>query len=147
MNKRFNQMGYTLLETIIVMSLLSTILLITFPLLTRDTVNNQPAFFFEQLEKDLYEAQMLSMTDGLQIRVFFNQAAGEYTIRDGTNIIEKRIMPKGMNVFSGTLDFRNIRFIPNGRIWASGTINFIYKGRSYMLVFQFLRGRFYVQEF
>ncbi|MDG5788724.1 competence type IV pilus minor pilin ComGD [Evansella sp. AB-P1] len=140
------EQGYTLFEILLVLILLSSILLLSIPSFTTSIRVNDINYFFEQLEKDLYEGQMRAMTDGIIVRFVFSPTNNNYIIRHGVNAVETRDFPKGLTVVKGTLDYNGIRFLPTGTTSNSGSLLFYYGADRYDLVFQFVRGRFYIAK-
>ncbi|MDQ0256286.1 competence protein ComGD [Evansella vedderi] len=138
--------GYTLIEMLLVLLLISSILLIVIPNFTKSVHSKNVDYFFEQLEKDLYESQMTAMTDGVIIRFVFSPTLNNYTIRHGVTIVETRTFPEGLTVKIGTLGYNDLRFLPTGTISSPGSLVFNYKNDRYVLVFQFVRGRFYIDK-
>ncbi|MFA9559402.1 competence type IV pilus minor pilin ComGD [Evansella sp. AB-rgal1] len=138
--------GYTLLEILVVLFLLSIILLISIPNFTRSINNNDVNYFFEQLEKDLYSTQMKAISESLTLRFLFSNDTSKYTIVQGITPLEERQFPKGMIVEKGTLGLNDLRFLPVGTLSNSGSIFFYYKEDRYELIFQFVRGRFYIEK-
>lgn len=138
--------GFTLIETLLVLLLITSLLLISIPNFQRSIHNKNLDYFFEQLEKDLYESQMTAMTEGIIVRVIFSSATNTYTIREEDVITKTRSLPKGLTVGRGTLELTNLRYLPNGNISYAGTIIFRYKNDRHILVFQLVRGRFYIEK-
>ncbi|MCD8508730.1 MAG: prepilin-type N-terminal cleavage/methylation domain-containing protein [Bacillus sp. (in: Bacteria)] len=147
MNKFFTQKGYTLIETLLVLLLITSLLLISIPNFEQSIHNKNIDYFFEQLEKDLYESQMKAMSEGIIVRVIFSSTHNNYTVREGTVTTKTRHFPKGLTVGRGSLELTNLRYLPNGNISFAGSIIFRYKEDTYMLVFQLVRGRFYIEKY
>ncbi|MFD1635887.1 competence type IV pilus minor pilin ComGD [Evansella tamaricis] len=133
-------------ETCMVLFLITTILLISSPQFNGVAQTNDLDYFFEQLEKDLYEAQMTAISKGMLVSVAFFPTTNEYIVRHGTTVFVRRSLPKGLRVTKGSLDMDNIRYLTSGNLHSTGTIHFYYSGKKYTLVFQFVRGRFYFDK-
>lgn len=141
-----SQKGYTLIELLVVLLIISSILLITLPNFSKSIHSKNVDYFFEQLEKDLYESQMTAMAEGVNVRYVFSPTNHYYSIRYGLTDVATRTFPEGLKVSKGTLDYNNLRFLPTGTISSPGTLHFLYKNDRYNLVFQFVRGRFYIER-
>ncbi|WP_026689284.1 prepilin-type N-terminal cleavage/methylation domain-containing protein [Alteribacter aurantiacus] len=141
-----NNKGYTLIELVVVVSILSVLLMVAIPGIKKPEAN-EAELFFEVLEKDLYYAQIKAITDGLSVHFVFNAHEGYYKVMQGRTELRVRTFPEGLN-FSGTsMGLSNPRFLPSGRIERSGTTSFIYHGSTiYRVVFVFIRGRFYIEK-
>ncbi|SDY55204.1 competence protein ComGD [Evansella caseinilytica] len=146
MSRCNNQSGYTLLEMIGVVFLLSAALLVCFPMFQQVNEAKHVQYFFKQLELDLYEGQMTAILDGTTVALEFSNDGEHYTVKNLQTSVKKRPFPKGMTVVKGTLDLNGLRFLPAGTISGSGTLKFYHKQDVYSLVLQFVRGRFYVEK-
>ncbi|ADU29941.1 competence type IV pilus minor pilin ComGD [Evansella cellulosilytica] len=138
--------GYTLIEILIVLLLITSFLLVSIPHFSNSVRSKDVDYFFELLEKDLYESQLHAMIHGEIVRFIFSPEEEAYFIRSNMTMKVKRPFPKGLSVRRGSLDYTSLRFLPTGTISFSGTILFYYKDDTYMLVFQFVRGRFYIEK-
>ncbi|UTR09441.1 prepilin-type N-terminal cleavage/methylation domain-containing protein [Evansella sp. LMS18] len=144
--RRLNESGYTLIEMLLVLVLLSSVLLIAFPVFGGAAEAKSLEYFFEQLELDLYESQMSAMSEGITVRVVFSPENGTYRIRHGVRTVKTRYFPSGLSVASGTLDYNELLFMPGGTVSKSGSLIFNHRKDSYLLMFQFVRGRFYIEK-
>ncbi|WP_096434683.1 competence type IV pilus minor pilin ComGD [Alteribacter populi] len=141
----YTEKGYTLIEILVVVSLLSILLLIAVPQLKQENVFEEVEGFFTTLEKDLYNAQMKAITDGAAVFFIFDPIDHSYTIRQGLTTIEKRQFPIGLELRGTSLGYSNLRFLASGNIRQSGTFTFLYEEHLFRLVFVFMRGRFYIE--
>ncbi|WP_078597100.1 competence type IV pilus minor pilin ComGD [Evansella clarkii] len=144
--RNLNEAGYTLIEMLLVLMLLGTVLLIAFPVFGKSTEAKSLEYFFEQLEMDLYESQMTAMSEGITVHVIFSPENGTYRIRHGVRTVKTRYFPGGLSVAAGTLDYNELRYMPGGTVSKSGSLIFNHRKDSYLLMFQFVRGRFYIEK-
>ncbi|NEU29635.1 prepilin-type N-terminal cleavage/methylation domain-containing protein [bacterium LRH843] len=113
--------GFTLLETLVALSILSILLLIptiTFPNLSAES--KQAALIAKQVKDDLLLAQHVAMSTGRSVSVAFDDKQQTYTIRFHTNDIyrtsaHKSILYERVNLGS------TITFLGNGHPSQSGT--------------------------
>ena len=141
-----NDAGYTISEMLTVLLLLSSILLITLPAFNQSLTIKDADYFFEQLERDLYEAQMTAISNGQMVGFLFYADADYYSIRSGINTLKIRHFPEGLTVQGGSLGYNDVLFLPAGTMSKSGTLYFYYGKDKYILVFQLIRGRFYIEK-
>ncbi len=120
----FHEKGFTLVETIITLSILSILLLlpfISFPsTLTNDS---QAALTAKQLKEDLLLAQHVAMSTGKQTFFRIDNAKKEYVIRFTiTDIyLERAYSSEDMFIELITLEQSSLSFLANGHPSRSGS--------------------------
>ncbi|MFD1850617.1 competence type IV pilus minor pilin ComGD [Oceanobacillus bengalensis] len=134
--------GFTLVEVLFVLTILSILLLFT-PKPNLTSLNNiHVQQFFKVLQSDVLYAQTLTPTSKYNIRIRFY--ADKYVVYDDNIILETRNYPKGLSVdtrTNDTFEFSNAGTIKNPR-----AIIFATKDVEYRIVFPFGKGRFYIHE-
>ncbi|AXI09454.1 DNA transport machinery protein [Oceanobacillus zhaokaii] len=138
-----NFKGFTLLEMLMVLSIMSVMLLLIVPINNNNLEKVQSTKFIEQLEYDILMIQNLSTTadDSFSIR-FYND---RYSILQGMNpAFATRNYPPGFKIDRKNYD--SIKFNKNGSIINPRTIDIIVGEKKYLLVFPLGKGRFYISE-
>ncbi|TFJ93681.1 competence type IV pilus minor pilin ComGD [Lentibacillus salicampi] len=137
------QNGFTLIEVLFVLGLVSVLILISAPIqlsvLDKKTEEN----FLETLEMDQLYMQSLSYNSRSRYRLAFT-GNKQYTIKkSGKNILERKV-PEGWEIETRTLP--NISFNKNGTIRKPGTMAIKTPTRQYNLVCPLGKGRCYIEE-
>ncbi|MFD2046052.1 competence type IV pilus minor pilin ComGD [Ornithinibacillus salinisoli] len=136
--------GFTLVELLFVLAILSILLALTMPLTISTVSNQQENQFFNTFQFDVLYTQNLSLGSKDYIRIIFNQE--DYTILNGTTqeIIATRELPPGWRIDKRNLN--SISFNRNGSIRQAGTIS-VFTGRStYKIIFPIGKGRGYIEK-
>ncbi|GEL06927.1 competence type IV pilus minor pilin ComGD [Salisediminibacterium halotolerans] len=141
-----NSRGVSLIEMMIVMLILSSLLLITVPVVSASAEEREFNQFVEQLEKDMYYYKMLARTEGRTVQMRFSGPKQTYGFYYGIQLIERHTIPSNVHFRSGTIAMNDIYFYPTGTVRSSGTIFIERDDKRYRLTFQFRRGRFYVER-
>src|SRR5690625_263356 len=102
-----DEKGFTLIETLIVLSILSILLLLplfTFPTVTSTT--HQAPFIANQLKEDILLAQQVALSTGKQTYVRMDNIREEYVIRHSVTDIylKRKYAEKDMFIEPGSLD-------------------------------------------
>lgn len=143
-----SQKGYTLIEAIIVLSIVSMLMLITF--IGAQSLQSQKTaeLFFEALERDVLLAQQHAITNKKSVSLLFDTANHKYFAVEG-GLEYKRILTveydAGITVEPVTMDAR-IVFNTIGGIAQSGTMNVYFNKKKYKMIFYMGMGRMYVEE-
>ncbi|OMP67688.1 competence type IV pilus minor pilin ComGD [Domibacillus epiphyticus] len=143
-----NEGGFTLLEMMLVL----TVFMVCFgaaliPLLNIvDEVNDQQ--FFNQLERDLLEAQSYAIVNNVGVIVYFFEA-GQHkysisTYESNRQILAERTIPDHFIPVKGSMP--DIMFLKSGMTNKFGTVYFKTNKKRTKLIFLIGRGRFYFLE-
>mgnify|MGYP001260925171 CR=1 FL=1 len=143
--KNHRNAGYTLVELMIVLIILSTATAITIVSYSSLADGKTVDHFFEQLEDDLYNAQMLALSKGKTISIHFKPELHRYTVDGsvGERFLERHY-DESIRITKGSTGYR-IYFNANGNIRNPGTLIIDTKKGKYVLTFQIGKGRFYVR--
>ncbi|PYZ98608.1 hypothetical protein CR205_08510 [Alteribacter lacisalsi] len=142
-----DEKGYTLIEMLIVLSLLSVLLLIAIPKLIPPEVLESEQFL-TTLKSDLYNSQIRALATQTPVQIIFDNINHKYIIRQDLTVIAENHFPAHLRFEARSLGTHDLRFMSNGNIQRSGSFVFSYeRGGGYRVVFPFIRGRFYVEEF
>jgi competence protein ComGD len=143
------QQGFTLVEMVMVIGIVSIVLTLVIPLFHPTEQVLEYERFFQLLEDDLFLAQQSALSNSTVIEVEFNIVNKFYTVRDRYgDLIVKRSLPEGLSV-STNFDRNRIRYNRQGNISQGGRLFFVYKvgERTKMktYVFQVGTGRYRVE--
>lgn len=138
--------GFTFIEMLIVLTILSLLLLISLPTFQDAIHDTEFEYFLKELEQDLHYYQMYAMTNGVSIRFSFATDGSSYRVLDGLVVVVEKEAPDGVNFLPRSLLLNELRFLPNGNVYKAGIIEIQFNGDKYHLVFQLVRGRFYFEK-
>ncbi|MBD8071335.1 competence type IV pilus minor pilin ComGD [Bacillus sp. PS06] len=143
-----NQKGFTLIETLLVLSIL--IILTTLPFLKLSPLQEEKIIehFFEQLTDDLLLSQQYAIMHSDSVKVYFFHASSSYKVIlvETNTVVISRNYDENITINPLTLG-TTIQFRNNGNISKAGTMQVVYKkSEKYNVVFQLGRGRFYVTK-
>lgn len=140
--------GFTLLEMMIVLAIFMVCLAAALiPLRSiADDVNDRQ--FFQQVERDLFEAQAYAIAKKVNVVVhFFEDERNDYhiyTLEQPRKMIAKREIPN--RFIHDERSIGSFTFLRTGTTNRFGSIYFTSEEKSTRLVFQIGRGRFYFVE-
>jgi competence protein ComGD len=141
------QKGFTLIEVLLVISIL--IIITTLPMLKLAPSYHGKIInhFFEQLTDDLLVSQQYAISHSDTVKVYFYNASSSYrVILVGSNTeILSRHYDKQITINPNTLGTTLI-IRSNGNVNKAGTMQVSYQNDKYNVVFQLGRGRFYVTK-
>ncbi|TDL77171.1 type II secretion system protein [Rhodococcus qingshengii] len=140
-----NQNGFTLIESLIVLSIFLIISSITvFSIKPQYQIATNKSFI-SQLKADLYYGQQYAIANQTEVRVIFIENEHSYVIAAGANsIVERNYSPK-ITVGQGTIQLY-FKYNPNGNVDRFGTIFIRTPQEDYKLTLLIGKGRFYVLE-
>ncbi|MGP4065095.1 competence type IV pilus minor pilin ComGD [Oceanobacillus sp. M65] len=134
--------GFTLIEMLMVLGIISTLVLLAFPLQFNVLKEQEEKQFLKTLASDVsYIQQRSTLTSGMN-RITFNENSYRITV-DGRPSMN-RAYPEGLTIDTRT--DRNITFNYNGNIKNPRTLYLVSSLNSYRMVFPFGKGRFYLEK-
>lgn len=142
-----NQHGFTLAESLIVLSIFMILSAVTVFSLKPQYTQLDDKVFMTQLKADLYYAQAYALSHQHEVFVMFTPYQYKYRISEqaGQTLLFERNYSKNFYLTEGSLPL-TIKFLPNGNISKFGSIFIRTKNKTYRLTFLIGRGRFYVAE-
>ncbi|UJL44839.1 prepilin-type N-terminal cleavage/methylation domain-containing protein [Virgibacillus sp. NKC19-16] len=138
------QSGFTLVELLLVLSILSILLLLSVPLNISGLQKHQDKQFLETFQYDVLYIQNLAATTTDDKRVYIRFHNDRYEIIVERKTLETRYYPDGWEVdprAMGELSFKS-----TGTIRQPGRIKMTSKHDTYFVVFPLGKGRGYVVE-
>ncbi|WP_449355721.1 competence type IV pilus minor pilin ComGD [Virgibacillus natechei] len=138
------QSGFTLVELLLVLSILSILLLLSVPLNISGLQKHQDNQFLETFQYDVLYIQHLATTttDDKRAYIKFNNA--NYEIVENRKTLETRYYPDGWEVDPWAK--KELSFKSTGTIRQPGKIKMTSKNNTYFVVFPLGKGRGYVVE-
>jgi len=137
-----NQKGFSLLEVLFVLSIVSIIIVLTAPLNLSILERQQEKQFLETFQSDVLYIQNIAMTSDQLAEIVFSE--DHYTIQIGKKKTEKRFFPSGWQVKAEVVPI--ITFNEYGTIKKSGTVKVRSRQSAYDIVFPLGKGRCYIIE-
>ncbi|WP_185806914.1 competence type IV pilus minor pilin ComGD [Bacillus sp. HMF5848] len=143
-----NEDAYTLIEMLIVLSIISVLLTVSFfhitPVVSTRTINNM----IEVLKSDILFSEQYAISHNEYVTLTINDPKKLYMIQTGGLFSGKSTIRRyDSNITIQTLNYGNtIRINGNGNIVKSGSIKIMSKNNIYRFVFLMGRGRFYVEK-
>jgi len=143
-----NSSGFTLIELMIVLLMLSIMITIGGAFAYKSIEQNNEIAFKSQLKKDLLNAQLTAITSGEQVFVNFYPFSQTYYIQLSTmgteNLLVKRELPSTIE-FLETSTLSSFRFLPSGSTSTFGVIRFNTIDGPFSIHYYLGKGRFYVE--
>lgn len=142
-----NQKGFTLIESLVVLSIFLIISSITAFTIKPQYNMEGDQTFISQLKADLYYAQQYAISNQVEVKVNFIPEQNRYIIferNDLPNLVERNYSPN-IRIISGSL-LLYLTFTANGSTEKIGTLYIYTEDKSYRLTVLIGKGRFYVSE-
>lgn len=141
------QKGFTLIESLIVLSIfmiLSSVTVIS--LKPQQSVLNDEAFL-TQLKADLYYAQAYAISHQQEVSVVFSPANHSYSLllRSGQEHLLDRTYSTDIELIEGTITLY-FKYLHDGTVNKFGTFLIISRDKTYVMTILIGKGRFYVTE-
>lgn len=144
LSRNDGEKGFTLIESLLVLTIFSIIICISFLALKPHYAVMEKNYFFTQLKSDLLYAQNYSLTMQIPVTVNFFPSSHYYYINLGNEKISiERYYSENINVEPGTMPLY-FRFNPKGNINQFGSFYVEIHGEKYRFTFLIGKGRFYV---
>jgi competence protein ComGD len=145
---KFNQSGFTLIESIIVLSIFLLIASLSLYLIKPHYLFFEKERFISLFTSDILFSQQYAISKQKRLAVYIDHQENYYYVLDikaNKKIIDREI-PASVVVEQGTLGKRDIEFdiLPDGGTTKFGTFFFAVEQNRYRIVFQIGAGRFYV---
>lgn len=149
MKKRLihNQNGFTLLEALLVLSIVSVMSLVLITNIVPIYHKKVIEIFLDQFEKDMLLAQQYAIVHEEPVYILFNGDQFQYSleVNDLATPLLKRNYHPEISLEGGTLTNR-VTYISNGSIQKSGAMYISYKNRKYKVIFYLGKGRIRIEE-
>ncbi|MDL4841557.1 competence type IV pilus minor pilin ComGD [Aquibacillus rhizosphaerae] len=141
------EQGFTLIETLIVLSIVSLFLVIGLSFQSHSLYQNQANQFFRLFQSDVLYLQQISMVsrDNAYLTILPNEHSYEIKTGGLGEVLVKREYPKNWLVDLNTLS-APISFTINGTIKKPGMFYVKTPTRKYSIYFPFGKGRSYIIE-
>jgi competence protein ComGD len=138
--------GFSLIEMIIVLFVITILGTLAYPNFHSFIKNRETEYFVDALERDLHHMQQRAITEGNGYTLTINNDRKFYEIRSfGFGEQIKRYFPDYIYFESFSMPLK-IQYNQFGNISTPGTI-YIHAGPTiYKMVFQIGKGKFYVKE-
>lgn len=141
-----NKNGFTLIEMILVLGVLSIFILLSTPLQVSILDNQKEEQFLTTFQNDLLYMQSISYLSPHDIEMEFT--ADRYSIRNGheNTILLTRSIPAEWEFDMRTFKDKGISFANSGTIRQPGTMFLTTSKTSYRIVFPLGKGRCYIEK-
>ncbi|RWR15112.1 competence type IV pilus minor pilin ComGD [Siminovitchia fortis] len=139
--------GFTLLESLIVLTVVSAVLL--FGIITVNPAMEwmQKRMFVSQLKADLYHAHSHAINRKERVSVSFSKGDNRYSATgESSGVLFIRDVPHPVKITGGSLSQLRFHITPDGTINHFGVVNFVLDDHPIDLTFHIGRGRFVVKE-
>ncbi|MBS4194648.1 competence type IV pilus minor pilin ComGD [Lederbergia citri] len=139
--------GFTLLEVMIVITVMTIILSFSFFTLTSFWALMQKNMFLNQLQSDLYYAHAYALNRQETINFRFTRITQQYEAasKDSNKMIIQRKLPAAINIDRET-NLSSFTITPDGNVSNFGTMILNVKGKKVKITFYIGRGRFLIEE-
>ncbi|MDV2580977.1 competence type IV pilus minor pilin ComGD [Alkalibacillus haloalkaliphilus] len=139
-----NSNGFTLVEQLIVLSVILTILFFSWHNFHSVNVNRTTQHVLNTFEQDIFYIQQHSLLHQRRLTLLFTSSNSYIIYRSSLEppLVEREFEDHVHFNF----DTRRISFNPRGTINEPKTINLSINGQTYEIIFSFGKGRYYVIE-
>ncbi|WLR49766.1 competence type IV pilus minor pilin ComGD [Bacillus tianshenii] len=140
------QRGFTLIEMIIVLSVLTTVTFVSLIYFEPVFEQKRHEFFLEQLQRDFLYAQSYAINNNTDVFIHIVPYEHRYIVKEGlTNKILTRDYAENIEISRGTLGYM-IKFLPSGNARKSGALYIKLGDEHYNLIVLLGKGRLYVKK-
>lgn len=136
--------GFTLIEMLIVLTILYLIIIISVPLVTSTFAKVEEKQFLNTFQSDVLYLQNISIGSKDHIRMMFREDHYEISNYMKNRTLIYRDYPDNMSIDARTMKY--VSFNDKGSIRYPGVIHMETALKSYRIVFPLGKGRFYVDE-
>jgi competence protein ComGD len=140
-----NQKGFTLIESLIVLSIFLIISSITAFSIKPQYYSAVDKTFISQLKADLYYGQQYAIANQMEVKVIFYEHEHRYLISTVSKQLVERNHSPMITVTQGTIQLV-FKFNSNGNVDRFGTLYIRTQQKNYRLTLLIGKGRFYVME-
>lgn len=141
-----NEKGFTLLESLLVLSIFILVVSFSMLFLKPHYLILEKHFFFSQLKADLLYAQQYALSTQKQVNVTFSDQNHFYYIRKyNGELLVKRNYSEDISVKAGTQP-TSFRYTSRGNINSFGSLYIYFGKEGYLFTFLIGGGRFYVMK-
>ncbi|MED3571652.1 competence type IV pilus minor pilin ComGD [Cytobacillus praedii] len=142
-----SESGFTLLESLFVLSVFLIIASASAILLKSQFLSLEKQQFISQLKSDLLYGQQYAMSNQILVTVHILPEENYYYLREGHNkgFLIERAIPEAITIREGTMKLF-FQFHPDGNINRFGTFIIIVNKVRYKMTFLIGKGRFYVAK-
>lgn len=146
--KHHRQNGFTLLELLIVLLMMTVLITISSSFVYRTVQIDKETAFKKQLTEDLYLAQRTAITQNQTVTVNFYSHSQTYYIglSSGStgSLLIKRELPSTVQLLE-TSTLTSFRILPSGSTNSFGVIRFRINNKPYSIHYYLGKGRFYAE--
>ncbi|MCR2820383.1 competence type IV pilus minor pilin ComGD [Lederbergia panacisoli] len=141
-----NNKGFTLLEVLIVISVMTIIFSFSFFTLKSFWVMMQKNMFLNQLQSDIYFGHSYALNQKETIIFRFSRINQQYeaVMRDTNKVIIKRKLPASIRIVETNLP--SFAITPEGNVSNFGTMVISVNDKRMKITFYIGRGRFLIEE-
>lgn len=140
-----NQKGFTLIETLLVLAVLTIIIIISTQIVMKINEKNEIDHFFEQLQYDILTVQSYSIEKNSIMSISFLSSSNTYRASHNFgNILFERKIPDSIQ-FDSNSNLKKIEFT-SGKIRNFGTVMFNHKNKKISFIVYIERGRTRIVE-
>lgn len=142
-----NTKGFTLIESLIVLSIVAIISTVTLFLMKPYQLFFEKKLFLSQLQSDFYVAQQYAISHQRDITVTILPEQKYYYIRDRYDapFVLERYYSSNVNIKPGSLTL-SFKFLPNGNANQIGSFYIQIGEKYYRFTMQLGKGRFYIVD-
>ncbi|TDL34598.1 prepilin-type N-terminal cleavage/methylation domain-containing protein [Jeotgalibacillus sp. S-D1] len=149
MSRHHRQNGFTLIEMLVVLLMMTILIAISSSFIYRTIQMNKETAFKSQLTQDLYMAQRTAITQNQTVLINFYSQSQTYYIRLSSgapdSVLIKRDLPQTVQLLE-TSTLTSFRILPSGSTNSFGVIRFKINNKPYSIHFYLGKGRFYAEE-
>ena len=141
-----NSFGYTMLEMMIVLSVLSILLCLIFLHISPTQNASSTRHFLDDIQSDLRYTQELAYVNKSSYRFSISPSKGSYNIQGtASTVVKSNEIPEHITIDEGTMGYQ-IVFGGTGNVQKAGTLYIKAGKEEYKLVVQVGAGRFYIKK-
>nr|WP_275585077.1 competence type IV pilus minor pilin ComGD [Peribacillus deserti] len=140
-----NEKGFTLIESLFVLSIFLMILSISSQLNFKTHQDFKTSLFLKQFTSDIQYGQQYAISNGTLLFITIDSAGHAYTGSTPAGKVFTKGIPKHLDILPGTMGLK-FHFVPSGNISKAGVLYIIHGKKTSRIHFMLGKGRFYINE-
>ncbi|PLT29182.1 competence type IV pilus minor pilin ComGD [Peribacillus deserti] len=140
-----NEKGFTLIESLFVLSIFLMIITICFQLNFTSHQEFKTRLFLRQFTSDIQYGQQYAISNSTLVFITIDTNGHAYTGSTPAGRVFRKQIPRDIDILPGTMGLK-FHFVPSGNISKAGVLYVIHGKKTSRIHFMLGKGRFYINE-